>query len=218
MKKTYTKKRNNRYFFKLSVLSKKSNNIYKSTVAQFINNTSLTIEKRRAIMFKELGQVAINSQFAEKQFFRYAFLFDAFKNQEQAEVISKLQDSINEIDKTIKTFIDTEEPYTQLRKALKDFSKLIPEKKSYIDLANHSIDNRNYLIHHCIIENPMLLYVEDEIIELTKKVIYCNALLIQIIYDAEKYFNEIISVKFPEISSKYQEFTKSVNKSMSDML
>jgi hypothetical protein len=116
MKKTYTKKRNNRYFFKLSVLSKKSNNIYKSTVAQFINNTSLTIEKRRAIMFKELGQVAINSQFAEKQFFRYAFLLDAFKNQEQAEVISKLQDSINEIDKTIKTFIDTEEPYTQLRK------------------------------------------------------------------------------------------------------
>lgn len=218
MKKTYTKKRNNRYFFKISVLSKSSNNIYESTVAQFINNASLTIENRRANMYEALGQVAINSQVAEKQFFRYAFLFDVFNNQEQAEVISKLQDSINEIDKTIKTFIDTEEPYTQLRKALKDFSKLIPEKKSYIDLANHSIDNRNYLIHHCIIENPMLLYVEDEIIELTKKAIYCNALLIQIIYDAEKYFNEIISVKFPEISSKYQEFTKSVNKSMSDML
>ncbi len=218
MKKTCNKKRNYRYFFKLSVLSKKSNNLYERTVAQFINNTSLTVENRREIMYKELGQLVINSQFAEKQFFRYASLFKGFKNQEHTEVISKLQDSINDIEKSLRTYTDIDEPYTLLREAFKDFSKLIPEKKSYIDLAYHSIDDRNYLIHHCIIENPMILYVEAEIIELTKKAIYCNALLFQIILEAEKYFNEIISAEFPEISKKYQELAKSVKESMSGML
>lgn len=217
LKKINSKKSNSKYCFKLSALSEKSTKIYKNTVEQLINNIPGILENRRNIMYQELGKVAISSQFAEKQILKYAFLFDAFSIHEQSEIISKLQDSINEVEEMIRNYVDKEKPDESFRDAFKLFSKLIPDEKNYINLGYLAIDNRNYLIHHCIIENPMHLYVEKEIIELTKKAIYCNALLSQIIFEADKYFNELLSRKFPLISKKYIEFSKSVYESINDL-
>jgi len=193
------------YYFNLFILSGVSINLYEKSVALYIDNTSFTLEENRINMYTQLGLVSIHSQFAERQFYSYAYLFDAFGKMDESEIILKLHDLTNDIRLKIRELADLDQPYSHFLSALTYFSNLIPLEQKYIDLVKHAINNRNFLIHHSIIDDPTIMYDREKILDLTKKAIYCIVLLYQIIYEIEIHFYKAVSSNYPEIGNKLHE-------------
>lgn len=211
MRINYQDKKKLDFYFDLSILTSESMKIYEKSVAKFVDESTLTIESNRTNLYTQLGLLAIYSQFAERQFFIYAFLYEEFGKLSQIEIISRLQEIIIGGENMIMSILKSENQYTQFRDSLIKFSETITLNENFMYLAHRAIDDRNYLIHHCVIGDPTLLYDKLKIKDMTIKAIYCNTILNQIYFETEKIFIKAITNNYPKIAIKLNELNKTIN-------
>lgn len=202
-------------FFDLSILDTNSMKMYFNYNKSIKRSQGIYVARQN--LFSKLGILIILSQIAESQFCGYSLIYQNAKNKSDESTSESLFEYINnDIENDVYSVHKKSEK--TLGYEFGNLIKTISVPKNIVTTSYKIIDNRNYLMHHCIAEKPTIIKNLSEIISLTRLINFTIAILNQLITQITSIFYESISNDFPMTGNALNKLQEIINEKLSNPL